>query len=46
MRIVFMVLILSLSMPGLATIKPASNFDDSDMEDWAKCAFDRRSDYC
>jgi hypothetical protein len=41
------VLILSLSMPGLATIKTVNNFDDSDMEDWAKCAFDvRGSDYC
>ncbi len=47
MRMVVAVLILSLSIPGLANIKPASNFDDSDMEDWAKCAFDvTRSDYC
>jgi hypothetical protein len=47
MRKMLAILILSLSIPGLATIKPVSNFDDSDMEDWAKCAFDvRYSAYC
>ena len=46
MRKMLAILILSLAIPGLASLKPVSNFDDSDMPDWAKCAFDKWSVYC
>ena len=49
LRKIVAILILSLSITGLATTNGVSGGtydDDSDYPDWSKCAFDRNSDYC